>query len=484
MVSINTNLSSLIVQNNLLKSTNALNTAIERMTTGYKINHSSDNAANYSIANNYNSKLSSLQVAEDNAMMGTDLVETASSTIEIMQNHAMRIRDLCEQAANGTYGEQSRQAIQAEIEAHIEEFERIKANAEYNGIDLFAGSVEKNIIQENAFIKDIQRLSEEEAIAQGYTPVSTVDELRTAMQNNKNICLMNDISITDPEFVYNYSNATLNGNGFKLTHTASGTYVYLIENASNVTIKNLELDSICNGASLYAALFRYIDGGVVDNCLISTKQLAGISGAVVAEAAIGLTIKDSYLSSGGIENYLIDIDNNGSAVITENVYHNGATHFDYRAPGLQGLHNANYSDVPFVGDVYTLDRSEALVLQIGINGDNSSNIKFSPFLNINSFAIDARTESGAIAGLSCVDDIISALSSKQTELGAVQNRLDSVIESIGVSIENLTSSLSTIKDADIAKESSAYIKAQILQQASATLLATANQSPSIALQLI
>ena len=76
------------------------------------------------------------------------------------------------------------------------------------------------------------------------------------------------------------------------------------------------------------------------------------------------------------------------------------------------------------------------------------------------------------------------LSEKQTMLGAVQNRLDSALESITVNIENLTSSRSTIRDADIAEVSSEYIRQQILQQASATLLATANQSPAIALQLI
>ena len=81
-------------------------------------------------------------------------------------------------------------------------------------------------------------------------------------------------------------------------------------------------------------------------------------------------------------------------------------------------------------------------------------------------------------------EFTNLLSEKSTQLGAVQNRLDSALESITVNMENLTSSLSTIRDADIAEVSSQYIQQQILQQASATLLATANQSPSIALQLI
>ena len=83
-----------------------------------------------------------------------------------------------------------------------------------------------------------------------------------------------------------------------------------------------------------------------------------------------------------------------------------------------------------------------------------------------------------------INDFINLLSEKSTQLGAVQNRLESALETIEVNINNLTSSLSTIRDADIAEVSAEYIQQQILQQAAATLMSTANQSPAIALQLI
>ena len=72
----------------------------------------------------------------------------------------------------------------------------------------------------------------------------------------------------------------------------------------------------------------------------------------------------------------------------------------------------------------------------------------------------------------------------QVQLGSTENRLNSALDEISTQYENLVSSRSTLQDADIAEVSSEYIRQQILQQASATLLATANQSPSIALQLI
>ena len=90
----------------------------------------------------------------------------------------------------------------------------------------------------------------------------------------------------------------------------------------------------------------------------------------------------------------------------------------------------------------------------------------------------------AAGTLELLDSIIKQVNEKQTEIGSIQNRLESVLEQVGIAYENLVSTQSTIRDADISKESSAYIRNQILQQASATLLATANQTPAIALQLL
>ena len=120
-LTINTNLSSMIVQSNLSKATTSLNQAIERMTTGYKINHASDNAAGYSIARNWETQLGSLDVAADNAATGADMLTTLEDTYSLLTDHLQRVRDLTEQAANGTYGSASLKAIQAEDYARLQD---------------------------------------------------------------------------------------------------------------------------------------------------------------------------------------------------------------------------------------------------------------------------------------------------------------------------------------------------------------------------
>ena len=83
-----------------------------------------------------------------------------------------------------------------------------------------------------------------------------------------------------------------------------------------------------------------------------------------------------------------------------------------------------------------------------------------------------------------IDNLLLEISEKQTQLGSTQNRLESALDEISTQYDNLVSSRSTLRDADMAKLSSTYIQQQILQEASATLMATANQMPAIALQLL
>ncbi len=149
-LTINTNVSSIIAQRNLNSATNALNTSIERMTTGYKINHAKDNAAGYSIANLWVTQLGSLDVASDNAATGSDMLTTAEETYGLLTSHIQRVRDLTEQAANGTYGSQSLKAIQSEIAARLQEVNRIAANSEFNGIKLMAYSKDATTGKDNA----------------------------------------------------------------------------------------------------------------------------------------------------------------------------------------------------------------------------------------------------------------------------------------------------------------------------------------------
>lgn len=287
-LTINTNMSSLVAQKNLASATSRLNQAIERMTTGYKINHAKDNAAGYFIVKNWNLQLSSLDVAADNTATGIDLLTTLEDTYGLLTDHLQRVRDLTEQAANGTYGADSKDAIEAEITARLTEIERIAANSEFNGLKLMDGSIDEPL------------------------------NLQVGIHSDAN-----------------------------------------------------------SQIALAATLFTKADIAT----LFAAAPVKTI--ANVAKACAGK-----------------DETNTAASLLQE------------------------------------------------------------------------------------IDVVVQGISKKVTDIGAVQNRLDSASTAIAVQSENITSSLSTLRDADVAEESSTYIQSQILQQAAATLLATANQTPSIALSLL
>lgn len=343
-LTINTNISSIIAQRSLNSATTNLNTSLERMSTGYKINHAKDNAAGYSIANMWETQLGSLDVAADNAATGSDMLTSAEQSYSLLSDHLQRIRDLTEQAANGTYASASLKAIQSEISARLDEITRVASNAEFNGIKLMSfDGTNGNITGMN-----------EKGI-----------DLQVGLYGDGDSIINLDIDL--------FKSATISGLFTNMTK-ANGNGVTLqkmLEQANNKQPVDLKTTD-------------------EEQKIVNNKIFAAACSGLIYDRAT-----DSYTLASGVE------------------------------------------------DSY-----------------------------------------GAKEMLSFLDSAIDDISSRVTRIGAAQNRVESAITAIDVQSQNLTSSLSTLRDTDVAEESSNYIQSQILQQASATLLATANQTPSIALNLV
>lgn len=343
-LTINTNISSIIAQRSLNSATTNLNTSLERMSTGYKINHAKDNAAGYSIANMWETQLGSLDVAADNAATGSDMLTSAEQSYSLLSDHLQRIRDLTEQAANGTYASASLKAIQSEISARLDEITRVASNAEFNGIKLMSfDGTNGNITGMN-----------EKGI-----------DLQVGLYGDGDSIINLDIDLFKSATISGlFTNMTkANGNGVTLQQ--------MLEQANNKQAVDLKTTD-------------------EEQKIVNNKIFAAACSGLIYDSAT-----DSYTLASGVE------------------------------------------------DSY-----------------------------------------GAKEMLSFLDSAIDDISSRVTRIGAAQNRVESAITAIDVQSQNLTSSLSTLRDTDVAEESSNYIQSQILQQASATLLATANQTPSIALNLV
>jgi flagellin len=148
-------------------------------------------------------------------------------------------------------------------------------------------------------------------------------------------------------------------------------------------------------------------------------------------------------------------------------------------------------------NIQLLDGTQSsLSLQIGANAAGSLNAinicsGTNPLENANASTLGVSGVSAAFASattaaayIDTVDDAIDTVSTRRSAIGSLQNRLESAITSLNIQYENMSASESRIRDVDVAQEAAVFTKNQILQQASATLLAQANQSPAIALSLI
>ena len=144
-ITINTNLSSLICQKYLRDATSGMNTAMERLSTGFKINSGADDAAGYSVVEGMQAKINGYDVIDTNASMGLDMLTTEEGVLDILNEYLQRIRDLTMQAANGTYGSASLNAIKIEVIQRMEEINRLCKVTDFNDMKLLDGSRTEDI---------------------------------------------------------------------------------------------------------------------------------------------------------------------------------------------------------------------------------------------------------------------------------------------------------------------------------------------------
>ena len=136
---VNTNMSALKTQKNLNNASNSLQTALERMSTGLKINKAADDAAGLYVATNLNTQISGSKVAKNNISTGNNVLSTLEGDLDVILDNLNRIRDLSVQAANSIYDISAMGAMKDEIDQRLQEIDRISLASNFNGLQLLAG---------------------------------------------------------------------------------------------------------------------------------------------------------------------------------------------------------------------------------------------------------------------------------------------------------------------------------------------------------
>lgn len=142
---INTNSLSLLTQNNLNKSQSSLSSAIERLSSGLRINSAKDDAAGQAIANRFTANIKGLTQASRNANDGISVAQTTEGALNEINNNLQRVRELTVQATNGTNSDSDLSSIQAEITQRLEEIDRVSEQTQFNGVKVLAENNEMKI---------------------------------------------------------------------------------------------------------------------------------------------------------------------------------------------------------------------------------------------------------------------------------------------------------------------------------------------------
>jgi len=508
---INTNVSSLKSQNSLQLNESKLNKAMERLSTGVRINSAKDDAAGLAITTRMTSEIRGLTQAVRNANDGISVAQTAEGALGEITNILQRLREISVQSSNSTNNGVDRSFLNTEAQQLIDETQRIGSQTSFNGIRLLDGTFTAKDFQVGA--------------GQGETIVfnSIADSKASALGSN--ILVMNSTSTTSGTGSLKASTATgtlpVNGVATNTTmtlSTASGGKTGAITTAISSSAKDIA-DAIntaaasigVNAVATNAASIKELSvAGTVSFSLTGTKTSSSAVSAVVTNtndltslaAAINGVSADT-----GITATFADPANKGNIQLTSKDGSNIAiTSFKVTIAGVDNasatmkmaegpaaLGGGGAADLTMTslattdtglktGIVTLASAKGAITLAAGDTNLTPNTTATSTFNSI--LSVDLSTQNGSQNALSVIDNALTQVNNTRANLGGLMNRFEAAISNQSTSIANLSASRSRILDTDYAVETTNLAKAQIIQQAATAMLAQANQSSQSVLALL
>ena len=478
---INTNIASLNAQRNLTTSQSSLNTSLQRLSSGLRINSARDDAAGLAISERFTSQIGGLNQAARNANDGISLAQTAEGDLAQIGSNLQRIRDLAVQSANATNSASDRLALDSEVQALSAEIDRVAQNSAFNGVNLLDGSFTAQRFQvgANATAADavtITGIASARTSALGGSGSSTATTLTSAAPTTGTGLAAGDLTLNGQQVgatragaapgqsassafaiaqainaVSSQSGVSATANATSITGVAASGTVAAITASAALTINGVQIGAIANGGNATGQGANVAAAINLVSSQTGVTATASNTGAVTLSAADGrnidigadFTAANSGLTGGVVTRGTVTLNTNNSAGI---VVSGGAS------------------------------------LNAGLIAGTTAPTTTLTTQSISS--INVRTATNATNALAAIDGALATINSSRADLGAIQNRFSSVVSSLQTTSENLTASRSRIRDADFAAETASLTRGQVLQQAGTAILAQANALPQGVLALL
>ena len=436
------NMSAKNTLNQLEKNDKASAKSLKKVASGMKINSAADDASGYAISEKMRVQIQGLEQDTDNTQTGSSMLKVAEGGVQSTVDVLKTLKEKVINAANDTNTDADRATIQKELDQAVDQLDE-NASVTYNNKTMLDGSRNNQVVGEDG--NGTKTVLSNESLSADVTAETKLTDLTDF--SGRNLGIKADSSI---EVSY-----VMQGK----THTV----------VLDPVAKKWVTDMLSSGKALDGSSTDDILGLTVDT-LVGKDRMGEDVSTVSGNPALLITAAQAGLS-GQISGITFNVkDHDGTINRTANSVLN------------------NYTEVIQAEDP---SPDNALVFQTGTKANQSVKIGFS---DMRSTALGLRstdgstlsitTQKNANAAISVVDLALDKALKQQTTIGSVESRLEYTASNLTTASENTTSSESVIRDADMAKEMTAYTKNNVISQAAQSMLAQANQNSSQVLSLL
>ena len=487
---INSNINSLTAQRNLTQSQASLATAMQRLSSGLRINSAKDDAAGLSIAERFTAQIRGMSQASRNANDGISLAQTAEGALGAASSILQRVRELSVQSANATNSASDRSALNAEVGQLTSELDRIAKSTQFNGLNILDGSFTSATFQVGANANQTITATTANFSTTKYgnfrigaTVATTAGGVGDLVAGSTSGAVASSAVSGTVGRIAASGSFTINGSaGSSLVSYAASGSAAAVASAVNAVAgttgvsatARTELDLTALGTGNFSL-------NVTANNSTATTISFSTSGNTADGLAAAITAFNDKSSLTGVT---AKLNSTSDGITLTNASGNNITiagNTGSAAGNFGGVSIAAAATATAVGQV-TLDSNKSFGVSGATAGDFFASAPSAQLQSVNN--MDVSTVDAANRTLAMVDSALAAVSGQRAQFGALQSRFDTTIANLQTSVENASAARSRTQDADFAAETANLSRSQILQQAGTAMVAQANQLPQGVLALL
>jgi flagellin len=476
-LTLDTNINSLNAQRNLNTSQASLSTALQRLSSGLRINSAADDAAGLAISSQFTTQINGTNQAVSNANNAISEAQTAGGALSTLTDSLQSIRTLAVEAANGSNSPTDRAALDQQVQAQISEITRIASQTSFNGLNVLDGSSGVTTYQVGANVGNTISVN----LAQGVRADQIGQYASSTNTVTGTALATGDLSLQVGNGAVVSVAASVAGTANQ-GQTAGSAYA-LAQSINSAGITGLTATATTSTA---AATFTPVAGGATGGTYalsINGINVFGTSGQTIAAAG---TLTQSQVTTAvnavstqtGV---VASADSTGKLVLTAADGSNITA-----VQTVTGTVTGGAGAATTTATFGKLTVSAASAITVAGNTPASAGLVAGTVAASSGLLStqNVLTVAAANSTIHAVDSALATVSAFQSQLGAIQNRFTSTVSNLQSTAQNLTASRSTIQDTNFAAETANLTQSQVLQQAGISVLAQANSEPQLILKLL